>query len=90
MPDTSSLPAADTTAAKIRQYANQALAQKARVKTEQEQLAAIWATAAGDGLDKKVLQELVKRLDADEKTVRTHDELLDLYESAYRTAELRR
>jgi uncharacterized protein (UPF0335 family) len=69
---------------KLRQFVDQLLAQRGRMKDEQEQYAAILAAAVADGFDKKALQELIKRLCADEKTVRQQDELLELYEAEYR------
>jgi hypothetical protein len=78
---------------KLRPFVDQLLSQRARMKDEQEQYAAILAAAVADGLDKKALQALgpcaqrVKRLIADEKTVRQQDELLELYETEYRRGE---
>jgi uncharacterized protein (UPF0335 family) len=83
MPD-SLTPAADTPA-KLRQYTDQLLSQRDRVKTEQDHYNAILAAAVADGFDKKALQELVRRLVADETTVHRHDELLALYEAQYRS-----
>jgi len=72
---------------KLRSFVDQLLSQRARMKDEQEQYAAILAAAVADGFDKKALQELIKRLIADEKTVRQQDELLELYETEYRRGE---
>jgi uncharacterized protein (UPF0335 family) len=72
--------------AKLRQYIDQLLGQRDRVKAEQDHYAAILANVQAEGYDKRIVQELVKRLVADEKTVQQHDELLDLYEAAYRRA----
>jgi uncharacterized protein (UPF0335 family) len=74
------------TGSKLRQFVDQLLSQRDRVKGEQDHYNAILAAAVADGFDKKALQELVKRLVADETTVRKQDELLDLYETEYRRA----
>jgi uncharacterized protein (UPF0335 family) len=83
MPDANPSPV-DETPAKIRTYADRLVAQKERMKDESEQYAAILANAVADGLDKKAMQELVKRLMSDEKTVRNQVELIELYEQAYK------
>jgi uncharacterized protein (UPF0335 family) len=71
---------------KLRQFVDQLLSQRDRVKGEQDQYNAVLAAAVADGFDKKALQELIKRLVADETTVRKQDELLELYEAEYRRA----
>jgi uncharacterized protein (UPF0335 family) len=76
----------DTTGGKLRQFVDQLLGQRDRVKGEQDHYNAILAAAQAEGFDKKVLQDLVKRLVADETTVKRHDELLDLYEATYHNA----
>jgi uncharacterized protein (UPF0335 family) len=72
------------TGSKLKNFVDQLLSQRDRVKGEQDQYNAVLAAAVADGFDKKALQELVKRLIADETTVRKHDELLELYEAEYK------
>jgi uncharacterized protein (UPF0335 family) len=90
MPDTA-LPASralgDVHGNKLRQYVDQAIAAKARVKDAQEDLAAVFATAVADGFDKKVMAVLIKRLESEPKTLTEHDHLLALYEAAYHAAD---
>jgi uncharacterized protein (UPF0335 family) len=72
------------TGSKLKHFVDQLLSQRDRVKGEQDQYNAVLAAAVADGFDKKALQELVRRLVADETTVRKQDELLELYEAEYR------
>jgi hypothetical protein len=71
------------TGSKLRQYVDQLLSQRDRVKGEQDHYTAIIAAAVADGFDifehwgaqrgpqgEKALQELIKRLVADETTVK--------------------
>jgi uncharacterized protein (UPF0335 family) len=72
------------TGSKLRQYVDQLLSQRDRVKGEQDQYNAVLAACVADGFDKKAVQELIKRLVADETTVRKQDELVSLYEAEYK------
>jgi uncharacterized protein (UPF0335 family)/ribosome modulation factor len=46
----------------------------------------VFAEAKADGFDKKAMQTLIKRLDADQQELFEHDQLVQTYENAYKNA----
>jgi uncharacterized protein (UPF0335 family) len=73
----------------IRRYADAILRIKGRISALQDDVAAEYAKAKSDGLDKKALAELVKRLMADPEELQEQSLMVATYETAYHSAGLR-
>jgi uncharacterized protein (UPF0335 family) len=68
----------------LRQHVDKIVRLKEDAKKVRDEIAAEYATAQAEGFDKKVLRVLVKRLESDPDALAELDELLRLYEAAYR------
>jgi hypothetical protein len=78
----------DSTAGLIRQHVDVILSIKSRIKACNDDIAAEYAVARSEGLDKAALSELVKRLMADPGELEELRLTATLYETAYHNAEL--
>lgn len=72
----------------IRQHVDRIIRLKAEVGGLQEDIAAEYAAAKGNGFDKKALSELVRRLLADPDALNEQRLTVALYETAYHGALL--
>lgn len=70
----------------IRQHVDRIIRLKAEVSRVQKEIAAEYAAAKSEGLDKKALSELVRRLLADPDALNEQRLTVALYETAYHGA----
>lgn len=70
------------TANELRQFVEQAEAQKARIKDEQEALKEIFAEAKGRGYSVPVMKEIIKRRARKPDDIAEEEAVLEMYKAA--------
>jgi uncharacterized protein (UPF0335 family) len=73
-------------AERLRQHVDRVWRAKVEVSEKQADVTELLKAAEQDGLDRKAILALVKRLSGDGANAALHEELVQLYEAVYRSA----